>query len=61
MLGNSKKTRSLAGTRWQGWAVVVATPAAAMLLLLGFTEVYRRSDADEKEQQRGQVRASGSE
>ncbi len=34
------------GTRWQGWAVVVATPAAAMLLLLYFQEVYKRSDAD---------------
>jgi hypothetical protein len=26
--------------------VVVATPAAAMVLLLCFNEVYRRSDAD---------------
>lgn len=34
------------GTRWQGWAVVVATPAATMLLLFYFDEVYRRSDAD---------------
>ena len=59
VLGNSKKTRSLAGTRWhpQGWApMVVATPVAAMLMLPAFTEVYRRSDADEKEQQRRQGR-----
>ena len=34
------------GTRWQGWAVVVATPAAAMVLLMCFNEVYKRSDAD---------------
>lgn len=34
------------GTRWQGWAVVVVTPAATLLLMYGFNEVYRRSDAD---------------
>lgn len=36
--------------------MVVATQVAAMLMLPAFTEVYRRSDADEKEQQRRQGR-----
>jgi hypothetical protein len=49
------------GTRWQGWAVVVVTPACTMLLLLGFTEVYRRSDADARQAQRTASIQAGAE